>query len=431
MLLKVLDIFSGAGGLSLGFELARNKNGRRMFRTFMAVDNDKYACQTFKKNFPHTYVLEGDITKKSVHSEIISKCKGKVNVIIGGPPCQPFSTIGPRSGYGVGNKKFEKDKRMKLYLEYVRLVRELKPDFIVMENVRGIMSKKNGHGTSYVAKIIKSLERFGYSFEIEGSEEKFQILNSVHFGVPQRRERVFIIGNRRSIKNPLIKKTHYDPETEKSEDGLERGFTIRDAIADLPRLKAKMTLTGIEQSRIDAVMELNEKINNGSEEMEYTGRSVTDNEFMHFVFSGGLTGKQPSVLRDHIARPQQFTDIKLFGLMKPGETAKDFMNNGYKLGEKKLIKYSMTGFFDKYRKQKWNAPCTTLFAHLEKDGNRFIHPDGKQARTITVREAARIQSFPDDFVFECPYNRKYRQIGNSVPPLMAKSVAESLSGLLS
>ena len=426
--LKILDLFSGAGGFSLGFELVKDSRGQKSFHTIVAVDNDKFACQSFRKNFPETEMIEGDITKISVQNKIIKKCKNKVDIIIGGPPCQSFSTIGPRSGYGVKNARFQKDKRDRLYLDFVKIVREVRPRFIIIENVMGIISKKDGRKTPFVKKIIKSLEKLGYSFEIDGSDEKYQILNSVNFGVPQRRKRVLIIGNRMGLKNPIIRPTHYDPEYEQPVNELKKGITLKEAIGDLPRLKAKITLTGIKEQDIEKIEKLNESINSGIGEADYHIKTIAGNSnFLHFVSSGVLTGKAPDVLRDHVARSQQITDIQLFGIMKPGETAKDFINNGYTENEKKLIKYDMSSFYDKYRKQKWNAPCTTLFAHLEKDGNRFIHPDSKQARTLTVREAARIQSFPDDFIFEGPYNKKYRQTGNAVPPLMAKAVAESFA----
>jgi DNA (cytosine-5)-methyltransferase 1 len=421
--LKILDLFSGAGGFSLGFELVKDSRGQKAFHTIVAVDNDKFACQSFRKNFPETEMIEGDITKISVQNKIIKKCKNKVDIIIGGPPCQSFSTIGPRSGYGVNDTRFQKDKRDRLYLDFVKIVKEVRPRFIVIENVMGILSKKDGRKTPFVKKIVKSLEKIGYSFKIEGRNEEYQILNSVNFGVPQRRKRVLIIGNRIGLKNSIINPTHYDPEHEQPVKELKKCITLKEAIGDLPRLKAKITMTGIKKEDIEKIEKLNESINSGMDEADYHIKTIAENSnFLHFVSSGVLTGKAPDVLRDHVARSQQITDIQLFGIMKPGETAKDFINNGYTENEKKLIKYNMSSFYDKYRKQKWNGPATTLFAHLEKDGNRFIHPDSKQARTLTVREAARIQSFPDDFIFEGPYNKKFRQIGNAVPPLVAYNI---------
>ena len=125
----------------------------------------------------------------------------------------------------------------------------------------------------------------------------------------------------------------------------------------------------------------------------------------------------------HVSRSHQLSDTRVYVLMKEGETAKKFLEREPMLA-KKLIKYDMSTFDDKYRKQKWHEPCSTIFAHLQKDGNRFIHPE--QARTLTPREAARIQAFPDDIFFEGPYTKKFIQIGNAVPVWLSYSIAQSI-----
>ena len=149
---------------------------------------------------------------------------------------------------------------------------------------------------------------------------------------------------------------------------------------------------------------------------------LSGNNFFSHIRPNGY-----SYIDHHIARAQQFSDIKLFSLMKEGETAGEFLDRCPKRG-RKYIKYDMHSFLDKYRKQRWGYVSTTVFAHLEKDGNRFVHP--RQARTITPREAARIQSFPDDFVFAGPISKKFRQIGNAVPPLLSKAIGESILKIL-
>src|SRR3989338_9727159 len=144
--------------------------------------------------------------------------------------------------------------------------------------------------------------------------------------------------------------------------------------------------------------------------------NIIRKNFFQFVRPNGCA------LYHHIARSQQLSDIMLYKGMKQGWTAKDVVEKGGML--KQYIKYDMGSFKDKYRKQKWLEPSTTIFAHLEKDGNRFIHPT--QARTFTPREAARIQSFPDDFLFEGPISKKFRQIGNAVPPLLAYNISKQI-----
>jgi len=188
----------------------------------------------------------------------------------------------------------------------------------------------------------------------------------------------------------------------------------------LPRVHARVTFTGLSEEETEKQRKKNQRVNCGEEKIQFMEdlfkqhlRKISESgvNYFSFVRSNGYP-----FINDHVARSQQITDLELFSRMKEGETAKGFISREPELA-KKLIKYKMDTFEDKYRKQKRTAPCTTVFAHLEKDGNRFIHP--VQKRTITPREAARIQSFPDDFVFKGPFSKKFRQIGNAVPPLMA------------
>lgn len=426
--IKVLDLFAGAGGLSLGFDLVKDKNGNRIYEVVLAVDNYKYACETLKKYFLKEYkrddiVLEADLTNLDTHKKIIEKCRDGVDIIVGGPPCQSFSLIGPRSGNGKKNKK--KYRVMdRLYKEYLSLVKELKPSFIVFENVKGILSKKKGK-ESYIDIITSDFRKLGYTFESENEKIKtgYIVLNAADYGAPQIRERVFLLGNRLGIKNPYPKRTH---------DGNEH-VTLFEAIGDLPRLKAKLTHTGITKIKEkEKINRRNTKTNNGKEscdyhnnlfKLHYDSLDEKGKAFLDFIKPNGI-----AVLNHHVARSQKRDDVLLFRGMGQGMTAGDIPNsnkeNIRRLG--RLIKYDMSSFTDKYKKQSWDKPSSTIFAHLEKDGNRFIHPDSRQARTITPREAARIQSFPDWYEFEGPYSKKFRQIGNAVPPLLALRIAESV-----
>lgn len=430
--IKILEVFSGTGGLSLGFDLVRNKQGERVYEIVLAVDNDKYACQSLKRYSKKEYgtediVLESDLTKPSTHQKIIEKCRGGIDIIIGGPPCQSFSLIGPRSGETTENK--EKYELMDtLYQEYLKLVKELKPSFIVFENVKGILSKKDKNDTRFIDLITADFKELGYSFESENEKVKtdYIVLNAADYGVPQIRERVFLIGNNLGVKNPYPFPTH--PENH---------VTLFEAIGDLPKLKAKITPTGIKGTAAkEKLKKRNLRIHNGSNSMPYHRDSFEAHKknvkekggkFLDFVNPNGL-----GILNHHVARGQKMDDVRLFKSIRQGMTAGDIVNSKKKTIRKlkKLIAYDMSSFTDKYKKQSWKKPCSTVFAHLEKDGNRFIHPDGSQARTITVREAARIQSFPDWYPseegFAGPYNKIFRQIGNAVPPLLAMRIAESV-----
>lgn len=429
--IKVLDLFAGAGGFSLGFDLVKDKNGKKVYEIVLAVDNDKYACQTLRNYFAREYgnddiMLEADLTDPITHRRITERCKDNVDIIIGGPPCQSFSLIGPRSGYGK-NGNYSKYKIMdRLYEQYLAIVKELNPAFIIFENVRGIISKKDTKGRKYIDIILSDFKNLGYSFASENEEVKteYLILNSVDYGVPQLRERVFLVGNNLGIKNPYPLPTHKK----------NNYVTLLEAIGDLPKLKAKITSTGIRNRKDrESIQRRNKKIYSGSDSVGYhkdlfdAHYKKLDKEgkaFLDFVKPNGK-----NVLMHHVARGQKRDDILLFRGMKQGATARDIFESKKKniRGLKKLIKYDMTSFTDKYKKQSWNRPCSTVFAHLQKDGNRFIHPDSLQARTITPREAARIQSFPDWYEFKGPFSRKFRQIGNAVPPFLSYVIAKSLS----
>jgi len=432
--MKILDLFAGAGGLSLGFELVRDSSGNPVFELHRAVEIDKYACETLRSRHGNEKVIEGDLTDPAIHKKVISECKGQISIIVGGIPCQSFSLIGPRSGYGKKMEQFKEDKRDHLYKEFKKIVVELMPNIIVIENVKGILSKKDSKGHKIIDKIISDFERTGYNFENE-NENKYLLLNSADFGVPQQRERVILIGIKSDWKKtsvPTIKPTHcnYDAGKPQSDEKLLPYVTLYEAIGDLPELKPKITKTGLKKGQITRITRTNKKIFNGLDKTDYDfetlcrhkekiGKSGT--QYFSFVRPNGY-----KYLDHHIARSQQLSDIKLFKIMNEGETAYDFMMRSPK-SAKKLIKYKMKSFKDKYRKQEWNKPSTTVFAHLEKDGNRFIHPE--QSRTITPREAARIQSFPDDFVFSGPISKKFKQIGNAVPPLMSYNIAQNIHSI--
>ena len=431
---KILDLFAGVGGLSLGFEMVRDDSGASLFELHRAVEIDKYACQTLRARYGDERVIEGDIQNADVMNKIIEECRGQVSIIVGGIPCQSFSLIGPRSGYGKKMEKFAADERDHLYQHFIELVDKLKPNVIVLENVKGILSKKDINGNLIINKILSNFESLGYNFENEKDIKKYMLLNSSNYGVPQRRERVIIIGIKKEwkdIKVPFIEPTHFNPKDENAENKEKKGLlpyvTLFEAIGDLPKVQPKITDTGLSRNQLTRIAKKNNNISHGEDKVIIKRREfrnhlerigVSGKHFFEFIRPNGY-----AFIHHHSSRPQMLSDVKLFSLMREGDTAKTFFERAPKTAQK-LIKYDMNSFTDKYRKQKLDEPCTTVFAHLAKDGNRFIHPT--QNRTLTPREAARIQSFPDDFIFCGPICRKYKQIGNAVPPLLSKAIAESI-----
>lgn len=385
-----IDLFAGCGGLSEGFY----KQG---FKALTHVEIDHFACQTLKNRMEYygykdaeNSVLELDITSKDVISRI-SEVVGRKNVdlIIGGPPCQSFSTLGrAKDGDGMVN-----DPRNYLFESYIKVLDKFKPKIFVFENVTGLLSARI-QGDLIVTKILKEL---GRNYKIV-SNPSSMVLNSADYGVPQIRKRVIIIGVRKDLNTSPeeiykgIKKTHCD-SSEDSASGLKSYVTVKDAIGELPKLKP------------------------GEGEKSILFSPQIDNEFLR-----NIRPSKKYHLADHISRTHNELDIQRYVAMSKNKwDFSELLKNSPELGHPKARVFN-----NSYVVQHWDMPSKTIIAHLYKDGNQFIHPDYKQGRTITPREAARLQSFPDNFVFEGSKTQQFKQIGNAVPPLFAEAIAKSI-----
>lgn len=387
-----IDLFAGCGGLSEGFY----KQG---FHALAHVEIDPTACKTLRTRMEHygydnadDAVLEMDITRDDVIECIEKTVKGQsVDIIIGGPPCQAYSSLGRAKD----DNAMQDDPRNYLFESYVKVLNHYMPQFFVFENVTGMLTAKI-NGEHIVNKIVASL---GENYKVK-FDPKLNVLNSANYGVPQIRKRVIIIGVRKDIgiepeeMYASILKTHYDPEmTEAEKKGLKKYVTVRDAIEELPPLRP-----GEGKSSVP---------------FNYSFK----NEFLKRIGSESLT-----CLRDHVARNHNATDIERYTTM-----AREHWTFQEMLDRREDLRHEKARVFgNSYTVQWWDLPSKTIIAHLYKDGNQFIHPDYKQGRTFTVREAARIQSFPDDFVFEGPRTEQFKQIGNAVPPLFAEAIAKGM-----
>lgn len=388
----VIDLFAGCGGLTEGFKNAG-------FKVVAAVEFDKNAAKTYRYNHPDIELIEDDIT----NSDIIPRLQGligkdEVDVVVGGPPCQSFSLIGrAKDPFGM-----EKDPRNKLVNRYAEIVEHLNPKFLVMENVPGILNARYGR---VYTNLVNRLKRLGY---IVHSEK----LNAANYGVPQLRNRIIFVGNRLGIgegyaEDELKKllypeKTHWAPyfwySIEKAspkddELHLQKFLTLKDAIFDLPRVAP----------------------DSGDNPSRYNSANVCS-EYQTLMREGASKGW----VYNHIARYNNPNDLERYRTLKPGQVSRDL--------PKRLRVYRDDIFDDKFKRQSWDRPSTTIVAHMHKDGNMFIHP--KQVRSLTPREAARLQSFPDRYIFQGPTNDWYKQIGNAVPPLMAEAIATHIKSLL-
>lgn len=387
-----IDLFAGCGGLSEGFY-------RMGYNALAHVEINSVACKTLKTRMKYygyedyeNEVLEMDITRDDVIEKIDEAVKGRtVDLIIGGPPCQAYSSLGRAKD----EHAMQNDPRNYLFESYVKVLNHYSPKFFVFENVTGILSAKV-KGRRIIETIFEAL---GEKYKVK-YDPKMMVLNSANYGVPQIRKRVIIIGVRKDIDiEPEeiyrdIIKTHYDPEMNEQEaQGLEKYVTVQDAIGELPSI-----YPGEGQPIVEFV-------------------SKRDNDFLKRIRSSN-----DKVLRDHVARNHNQKDIERYIAMSKNKwTFKELLENRVDLRhEKKRV------FGNSYTVQWWDLPSKTIIAHLYKDGNQFIHPDYEQGRTFSVREAARIQSFPDDFVFEGPRTEQFKQIGNAVPPLLAEAIAKCL-----
>ncbi len=375
----VLDLFCGAGGMSLGFHMAG-------YYTGFGVDKEELYCQTFAHNF------EGRCVQKTIESiddpqSFIQECGlTHVDVIIGGPPCQGFSRVGRGKLRQVNNdSSYIHDPRNQYYKEFIRFVEVLRPLYFVLENVPDMQYYADGEGL-VLEKALKKLSELGYSGGAN-NRPAYRVIQANHYGVPQVRQRLFVVGNRLGIPIKWPRRTH-----------LNRPVTVWEAIGDLPIIAHCCR----------------------EDEMAYKPRQTTayQRRMRYGMRKRGLQG----MLFNHQTRWHNQQDLHAFAWMPEGGKYVDL--------PKRFKRYRDDIFKDKYWKLYRDRPSWTVEAHIGKDTYRHIYPAGlgniEAPRTISVREAARLQSFPDWFRFIGAFTRQFYQVGNAVPPLLAKAVAESI-----
>lgn len=336
MAFQAIDLFSGAGGLHIGFEKAG-------FEIRLCVDNDDLVEKTHKRNFPTIPMIHRDINLVGAEEIRNYLDNGVVDIVIGGPPCQGFSTIGKRSSSNEEKRK-KKDPRNELVLTYARLIKELQPKFIVMENVKGILTLENG---AYLQKVLNILRETGYNVD-------YKLINMADYGVPEIRERVIIIGNRLGLPVSFPAPDHSDNPN----DNLPPWENCWSVLSDL--------------------------------------EGLPDNpEF------------------NHVALKHTEKNIARYKLIPEGG----------RLPEDNLPKeLYRKNFGNTYKRLSRTRPALTMVP-----GNDAfpIHPTLN--RSLTVREAARIQTFPDSMVFEGNRRQQGHQVGNAVPPLFSQKLASFIA----
>lgn len=410
-----LDLFAGAGGLSEGFIQAG-------FMPTAHVEADVAACATLKTRQvfhwlksqnniqPYIDYLEGKITRlefwniapKNVLDSVINEFIGpeslnsifdkidkilngkKLDLVVGGPPCQAYSVIGR------ARSNMEDDPRNHLYIYYSEFLKRYKPKYFVFENVLGLLSAKDPNGNSYFDKMIALFKETGYAVE-------YRVLTATNYGVLQNRKRVILVG-KRGIKS----KGFYPEIIEWNPEAM-----VWDALSDLPKIKA----------------------GEGSHLPCKTSKKCSD-----WLIQAGVKTELPVTW--HQSRPNTEQDLEIYHKVVKVWNDENKRLNYNDLPLNLRTHKSGASFIDRFKVVAGNLPAVhTVVAHMSKDGHHYIHPDIEQNRSLTPREAARLQTFPDDYFFESQSGKPsrtsaYKQIGNAVPVLLAKKIAKEILEIL-
>ena len=369
----VIDLFSGAGGLSVGFEQAG-------FNLLAANDFDKCAAATYQLNHPRTRFLFGPIERLTQQDllEAAGLRRGDLDVLVGGPPCQAFSIYNHQRGL--------QDERSGLFRHYLRIVSGLMPRFVVIENVTGIKSVSGGQAVNEIRTELRSL---GYHVDS-------RTLKAEEYGVPQERRRIFFLGSRDGCEVQWPRPTNtaeYDMMA--TLRGLGPLVTVSEAIGDLPPLD----------------------IGAGSEEMAYT--SGAKSKYQRLLRAGAHQ------VFNHIAPQLAPINIERMSYIPQGGSWRDLPYHLLPAGMKLARRSDHT---KRYGRLHPDRQASTILTKCDFHWGAYIHPE--QDRTITVREAARFQSFPDSFRFLGSRVKQYKQVGNAVPPIVAQAVAGAVLSMM-
>lgn len=346
---KIMDLFAGVGGLSYGFSKLPE------FEILAANEIEKDIATAYSLNHPGVAMINCDI--HDLTEEMLAKAlKGEqVDIVVGGPPCQSYSTLGKR----------QMDDRANLFLQYKRVLKLLKPRAFVFENVVGLLSMDKG-------RLFKQIQA---EFEALGYALKFQVLDAVDYGVPQHRERVILVGFRGENRFEYPLPTHGE--------GLKPYVTLRQAIGDLPVIKSGQTGSAY--------------------------ACPPDNDFLCFARAASQE------LTEHSAPRNGEHLIRIMETLKDGQSKNDLPED---------IR-PKSGYGNTYAKLWWDRPSTTITRNFAcPSSSRCIHP--RDSRAMSIREGARLQSFPDDYKFYGSDGTKRLEIGNAVPPLLSVAIARQM-----
>ena len=472
--IPIVDLFAGPGGLGEGFESFSDHKGQQ-FKICLSIEKDPYACKTLRLRAFHRNLRRGSLrdlyeyyrlpeekllkeiikkynyewnaaentarqhemsveNRKATRSMICEKIKDSQKwVLVGGPPCQAYSLVGRARRTNETRKKFESDHRHTLYEEYLDILKHFHPSVFIMENVKGILSATH-KGDGIFQRICGDLSSAGYELhalsgaparDAQGSwiADSFVVRAEEH-GVPQARHRVFILGVQKELRvSPGLLEA----------SGASIGISA--ALAGIPALRSRISTN-------DTDLKWKKARDFG---IKFTGRKcylkTPSSSGAEFVKSksaaeGFLGDKALGGIPNHQSRSHIEEDIERYAFaasfaMIHGRSPKIIDFPDELKPDHKNIHHEEVPFTDRFKVQLEKRPSSTITSHISKDGHYYIHPDPAQARSLTVREAARLQTFPDNYRFEGPRTEQYKQVGNAVPPLLAKKIAKIVSGLLS
>ena len=370
---KIVDLFAGCGGLSLGLEQAG-------FTPWFVNEIVEQFANTYKANheLSDEHFFIGDIASLNEHIDDYEELLSDITLVCGGPPCQGFSMA--------NRQRILDDPRNSLYKQYLIFLKHVRPQFFIMENVKGMMNKKD--------EIVQNLREYlGEEYQYD-----YAVLKAQDFGVPQNRERFIMIGNRMGIPPKDIFEEIYKHK--------RTPFVLRDALYGLPHLESKKAKgqTGVEE------------LSSGLTERDF---SYPQTDFYRFINGDKVITK----LYNHKNRYNNERDIEIYRRLPQGA-------NSLHESIADIMPYKRRNdiFKDKYFKLDESQICKTITSHMRFDCNMYIHP--WETRGLSPREAARIQTFPDDFIITGSQNMWYAQIGNAVPVKLAKAIGDAIMKFL-